>query len=650
MKIVSVAIENFLAIRSAYVKLEDRGLVLIQGENLDDPSSESNGSGKSSIPDAICWAIYGKTARGVTGDAVVNLFAKANCGVIVNIQDDKNLYRIFRGRKRTGDGNFLKLFEADASSKKKFLFNEITKGTEKETQALINSIMGCSLDIFMASIYAGQERMPDLPGMTDKMLKLIVEEAAGLEKIESAYQVANHFYQDNSNDLNKDIRLFKEIKGLIDKELSRIKNYKDEKEERKIKKQKELNVKKILLNDYKGAIAANKDTVDTFPDHDELVKRIDSINQQIIDLSSASEEQRKLKDQITEHHYRIRIREKSIEDILTEVLNSESLIKKLDDKEEIPCSECGRPYETRAEIEEAKRKLTELIDKLNEEMEEHGKFIKNQEFLIKGKKSKLVKGVEGNREKIDDLNEEKDRLNKSISEIASIKKYIEADEVQAAKLDAEIGVLMEDLATDLYKEFIDSSRQLIDDYRGRLKDIGDRIIKGKNTEKIGKAVIEILGRKGIRKYIIDQITPYLNDRTAEYLNALSDGCIKAEWNTLSLSKSGELKENFKIEVTNDKGANSFSGLSGGEKRKVRLATTMALQDLIASRATKSIDLFIADEVDHALDESGLERLMSILNTKAKEKGSVFVISHNSLSDWIDNVITVKKEKGYSVIT
>ena len=112
----------------------------------------------------------------------------------------------------------------------------------------------------------------------------------------------------------------------------------------------------------------------------------------------------------------------------------------------------------------------------------------------------------------------------------------------------------------------------------------------------------------------------------------------------------EDREKFNIAVENDKGAKSFAGLSGGETRKVRLATAMALQDLVASRASKPISLFIADEVDDALDNAGLERLMGILDQKSKEKGTVLVISHNSLSDWIRDVVTVVKENDMSRVT
>lgn len=62
----------------------------------------------------------------------------------------------------------------------------------------------------------------------------------------------------------------------------------------------------------------------------------------------------------------------------------------------------------------------------------------------------------------------------------------------------------------------------------------------------------------------------------------------------------------------------FQTLSG-EKRKVRIACSLALQDLVSNRASKNIDLFIGDEIDDALDTAGLERLMGILESKARER-------------------------------
>ena len=160
---------------------------------------------------------------------------------------------------------------------------------------------------------------------------------------------------------------------------------------------------------------------------------------------------------------------------------------------------------------------------------------------------------------------------------------------------------------------------------------------------------EVLGPKGVRAHILDTITPLLNDRTARYLDVLSDGKLRAVWTTLTTTKKGELRENFQIMVQNMVGGGSFDSLSGGEKRKVRVACCLALQEVVASRATKPIELFIADEVDHALDEAGVERLIGVLEEKAQTCKTLLVISHNPLRNWIDNVMTVKKKNGISSI-
>jgi DNA repair exonuclease SbcCD ATPase subunit len=169
------------------------------------------------------------------------------------------------------------------------------------------------------------------------------------------------------------------------------------------------------------------------------------------------------------------------------------------------------------------------------------------------------------------------------------------------------------------------------------------------TVEIAEHVVSVYSPKGVRAHILDTVTPYLNERTAHYLGALTDGEIQAVWQTISLTAKGEARENFKISVTGDDGKGTFVDLSGGEKRKVRIACALALQDLVSTRASKSLDLFIADEIDDALDTSGLERLMGILDEKARERGSVFIISHSDLRDWVSNVMTVKKDTTSSTV-
>ena len=195
---------------------------------------------------------------------------------------------------------------------------------------------------------------------------------------------------------------------------------------------------------------------------------------------------------------------------------------------------------------------------------------------------------------------------------------------------------------DSHKERMSVVKQLIVDKQAEIEE-------AKNNLTVFAELKKVFGSAGVRAHILDTITPLLNDRTARYLDILSDGKLSAVWTTLSMTKKGELRENFNISVKNAVGGGSFESLSGGEKRKVRVACCLALQEVVASRATKPIELFIADEVDHALDESGVERLIGVLTEKAETCGSLFVISHNPLRSWITNAIVVKKKNGFSEI-
>ncbi|UUZ75420.1 hypothetical protein LP414_27275 [Polaromonas sp. P1(28)-13] len=96
-------------------------------------------------------------------------------------------YKIERFRKHSTHKNQLYAWQLDPAGGKS---TPLHKGTDRETQPIVTKIMGCSLEVFAGSIYAGQEKMPDLPGMTDKFLKLLVEEAAGVEELAEAYAVA----------------------------------------------------------------------------------------------------------------------------------------------------------------------------------------------------------------------------------------------------------------------------------------------------------------------------------------------------------------------------------------------------------------------------------------------------------------------------
>ncbi len=642
-------INNFLVIGDAEVDLHNCGLTLIEGRNEDDESANSNGAGKSSLVDALCWCLYGVTGRGVSGDAVINKKAKKECVVGVEVwTEGLNCYYIERGRKSSRIGNNLIVQHVIVDGNDVGSGCELTKTTVADTQALVNDLLGCSYEIFTSSIYAVQEKMPDLPALTDKNLKTLIEEAAGIDKLQRASEIAHAKYQDC-------VRLTTETQGKIENLTSELSNNKklldDVVYEREthirnatLERAQQLRYKDLLESELKKTSALPVEAVEAIEKKKaEIQAKIDEYS--FIEAKGA--EKQRLAMSAQSHCV---MTKKEIEKEKEKIADLNKEINNLEAKIGTHCSECGKVYQAE-DLETAKKAIeTQIANKTKEvlkQIEDFKKQVAEAKVLAKDAED-FKKSMPNATELMSAMNELNERLKKNQDvqfqidtqkrELQNLKKTIEATE--------EVTVKGETPYNKTIKTLEESIAKLEKDKKERENEHE----KYAEQQKIAEAVDELYSRKGIRAHILDTVTPFLNERTAFYLNTLSDGEITATWQTLTKTAKGDFKEKFSIDVQSVKGANCFAGLSGGEKRKVRVATSMALQDLVASRAKKPIDLYIADEVDHALDASGLERMMSILEEKAKQFGTALVISHNSLRDWIDNSIVVTKRDGISTVS
>lgn len=647
MKIDALIIENFLTIGRAQLSLADKGLVLIQGINREDSSASSNGSGKSSIADALCWALYGETAREESGDEVVNNTAKKDCMVQVRLLDGEISYTITRHRKHKIHKNATFVTAQDAAGH----VTEMHKGTEKETQLVIDEIMGCNHEVFVASIYAGQEAMPDLPKMTDKQLKSLIEQAAGIERLEKAYEIAKREMQTAILAQGEAAASLSQIDSKIIAQRSNYLTVKASADAFEAARPEKVQAARTALETTRQSLIAAEArvtppaTVAQLRDaREKLATAVQSANtlaeaarQAQGRESTAKAEVSRLRQLLDGH---IKEAERlSIETPTTP--NPEWLAK--------PCGSCGKPHtleefaewrvhaeETRVlDLAQRRTKVTEYTEALRvATVAAEQATAATQEAISK------LPDTTASMQRINQIDAKLNEFAELDRNIATLKASIQAGEKAVTDLEAAVNPHNGNLAA-----IGDGIRALAAD---RTKAV-EAVAAAEVELELRREVAEVFGPAGVRAHILDTVTPFLNERTSEYLAGLSDGNISAVWSTLASTAKGELREKFNIEVDNALGAGRFKGLSGGEKRKVRLGTVLALQDLVGTRATKPIDLWIGDEIDDAMDPAGLERLMTILEKKARERGTVLIISHNELTDWCDQSVTVTKEGGYSKV-
>ncbi len=642
MKVERVDIEGFMAIGSAALGLADRGLVLIQGDNRDDASTNSNGSGKSTIPDAVSWCLYGVTARGESGDDIINTTRKTASVITHLIDDDGTAYVVSRYRKDKTHKNHVILEKLSASAP-----INLTLSSDKETQVRINQIMGCDVDVFNAAIYQGQECIPDMPNMTDKQIKNLIEKAAGIEVLEQCYKLA----------------LFKknEAGKLVDKLATHVgfamQNYDQAKSDLvEVREQaslwNDLNLEKIATAEELVVTALeNKRVFDVkLSSADEKVPAIKvniAKHESVLEeKNSCDEALQSLRNVVADCDTEVRLANATYERASHAHNGFTNKMSQVSARIGTDCGECGKEIL----VEDLKTVQTGIqmqIEKAATELESArvswaGEEVTQKEAVTKSDEYKKA---------MPDYTETSERLNKCNLVLVKIETLrVEANSYTRA-WEAAIASLKEIGGDE------NPHNTIIDKLKAKVK-LADENVKDADKDRdravercdLAQAVMEVYSPAGVRAHILDHVTPFLNARTAHYLSALSDGNIFAIWSTISHTKKGEMREKFSIEVSNMTGGKKFGLLSGGEKRKVRLSCAMALQDVVAGRATKPIELFMADEIDDALDDAGLERLMGLLEEKARERGTVLVISHRSLSDWIREVAMVTKEGGVATIS
>lgn len=637
MKFLTLEVENFMALANAKVELDQRGLVLIQGVNAGDSSAASNGAGKSTLMNSLMWCIYGETSHGVKGDDVLSTGHEKNCRVKVTIEDEGKRYAIIRHRKHKEFKNRLIVRGEDG---------DMTKGKDSLTQEFVERLIGASKEVFMASIYASQEAMPDLPGMSDKNLKTIVEEAAGVDRLTKAYAIARERANAAAARMETTKTKMDACLSLVESAQNELESAKTSSEAWERDRSERLDVARADLVGAEVTLTKVEMELRSLPE--QIRDTENAIGKEREKLASKEEHDAKLvkvRGAITDIRASIRITENIQKEAMQRARAFKVKAEEVNTKVGEPCPTCGKAYcvedlstvkesfveQARSEISQAQASATSVA-KYQEHLE---KALKIESSLVASTPdvSAIISRIE--------------QLTKELGTLRHREKEVVAVEALVARARSEVDRITKETNPFLavikrHEESLAANKSNYGVLKTELKNIQEQALL------LDKAR-QVYSPAGVRSHILTSVTPFLNAQTAEYLNTLSDGNIVAEWSTMESTKKGEWRDKFNISVRKIGASKTFQTLSGGEKRKVRIACSLALQDLVASRASKNIELFIGDEIDDALDTAGLERLMGILEAKARERGTVMIISHKEMKSWFRETITVEVKGGRSYV-
>ena len=187
IKIKDLTVKNFMSVgnQTQGVNFAQENLTLVLGENLDqggDDSGSRNGTGKTTIVNALSFALFGNALTNIKKDNLINKINNKNMLVTLAFEKNGINYRIERGRKPT----LMKFFVDDQEQEAEE--TDDAQGDMRETQKDLDDLLGMSHDMFKHIVALNTYTEPFL-SMRANDQRAIIEQLLGItilsEKAES---------------------------------------------------------------------------------------------------------------------------------------------------------------------------------------------------------------------------------------------------------------------------------------------------------------------------------------------------------------------------------------------------------------------------------------------------------------------------------
>lgn len=169
IRFLSLTLKNFMSFgnQTTVFQLDRPGTTLVVGEDLDNTANGqgANGTGKTTIINALAYAVYDKPISSISKDNLVNNINKKNMEVTVTFEKSGIYYMIRRVRKSKSyaAGNYVELYENTEPTFSKE--HQITPDSVGNTNKKIEEIVGISYDLFVRIVVFSATHVPflDLP-------------------------------------------------------------------------------------------------------------------------------------------------------------------------------------------------------------------------------------------------------------------------------------------------------------------------------------------------------------------------------------------------------------------------------------------------------------------------------------------------------
>lgn len=611
-----VIIHNFGSYGHAELELQNRGFCLVSGQNnYTKDNALSNGSGKSFLWSAVCYAMTGETINGIKAN-LKNINSEDNdCYVQLDFLYNKDLYSLYRTAAPKSD---LKIFKNDIDVSGKGI-----RESEKKLQELLPDL---TKDLIASTIIIGQGMPNKFSSFSPSGRKELLEK---LTKSDFMIEDLKSRIQQRQLELNTIIREFEDSllanKTQLNNYLARLDQLKSSINSR-VRPDFATMLSEHSLKISSVQAEINADTI-LITETEQL---LDSLNVRLVSLSD--EKAKVSEEELSAYTERFMELSNEQNSLNTTIKMLQSEITKLRSITDI-CPTCGQHLPNvkkpdtsvqEMQLNDAKNTLLEITEKINVCNSQHKMYVDQINAAFSEELASLNAGVL-----------------KAKQDISTARKTLAEKTTLLESLNLAYNKILYDQQNwDTVLENTQKEITVLENDIAKLTNLiaVTSISKGDLDQRI--AIIrkmDSLIKRDFRGYLLTNIINYIDVRSKEYCSTVFGT------RELSLALNGNA-----LDITYC--GKPFDGLSGGEKQRVDLILQLAIRDLLTSYLGLSANILVLDEVTDFLDKKSCAAVMQLLEKELKTVESVFIISHHSeeLELPVDSEIRViKNEHGIS---
>ena len=293
--IKNLTVKNFLSVgnQTQAVDFDREHLTLVLGSNLDlggDDTGSRNGTGKTTIINALSYALYGQALTNIRKENLINKINGKNMLVTVEFEKGGNKYKIERGRKP----NILKLYVNDQAVESKD--EDESQGDSRETQKSIEEMLEMSHTMFKHLVALNTYTEPFL-SMRAADQREVIEQLLGITLLSTKAEALKQAIKETKDSIQQEELKIAAIKTANENVQKSIDSLQLKNSAWDAKHQQELeNLGRAIVNLESVDIEAELKSHQALKDWEELDKKIRALNKQKATLESAISQAQKTRD------------------------------------------------------------------------------------------------------------------------------------------------------------------------------------------------------------------------------------------------------------------------------------------------------------------------------------------------------------------